>query len=139
VATSQGGPSVFEANGDFVFASSVPGEVGRRDVDIRLLRFMPQGSVDTTFNSPTFDFGAETNTSESARALAVQPNGKVVAGGAAGQFGTGGLALARFNANGSFDTSFGNAGKVTAPFPNAATGGHRAPAADQRQDRRSRH
>jgi uncharacterized delta-60 repeat protein len=122
VATSQGGSSVFQPNGDFVFASSVTGQVGRRDVDIQLLRLLPQGSVDTTFNSPVFDFGSEANIAESARALAVQSDGKVVAGGAAGQFGAGGFGLVRFNASGGFDTAFGTAGKVTTPFANATAG-----------------
>jgi uncharacterized delta-60 repeat protein len=122
VAAAQGGQTVFEANGDFVFASSAPGEFGRRDTDIQLVRFLPQGSVDSTFNSPIFDFGAEAAISESARSLAVQPNGQILAGGAAGQFGAAGFGLARFNANGGFDATFGNAGKVTTPFANASAG-----------------
>jgi uncharacterized delta-60 repeat protein len=122
VAISQGGSDVFQANGDFVFSTSAPGEVGRRDADIQLLRFLPQGSIDATFKSPVFDFGADAPVSESARALAVQPNGKILAGGASGQFGAGGFGLARFNAGGGFDAAFGSGGKVTTPFPNASAG-----------------
>lgn len=44
-----------------------------------------------------------------AHALAIQPDGKIVV---AGEMGTGACALARFNANGSLDTSFGSGGKV---------------------------
>ena len=121
VATSQGGPNVFQPNGDFVFGSSVAGEFGRGDADIKLVRFLPQGSVDSTFNSPVFDFGPEEGTNESARALVVQPDGHIVAGGEAGHFGAGGFGVARFNANGSFDTTFGTGGKVTTPFRNATT------------------
>jgi uncharacterized delta-60 repeat protein len=119
VATSQGGQTVFQTNGDFVFASSVQGELGRRDIDIQLVRFLPQGSLDGTFNSPVFDFGAEAAIAESARALVLQSNGQILAGGGAGQFGAGGFGLARFNSSGSFDTTFGSAGKLTTPFPNA--------------------
>jgi len=100
---------------------AAPGEVGRRHADIQLLRFLPQGRTDATFNGPVFDFGADAPVSESAKALAVQPNGKVLAG-ASGQFGAGGFGLARFNARGNFDAAFGSGGKVTTPFPNASAG-----------------
>jgi uncharacterized delta-60 repeat protein len=119
LATSQGGQTVFQTNGDFVFASSVEGERGRKDIDIQLVRFLPQGNVDSTFNSPVFDFGAEAAVAESANALAIQPNGQIVAAGGADQFGSGGFGLARFNTSGGFDATFGSAGKLTTPFPNA--------------------
>ena len=32
---------------------------GLRDHDIQLVRFLPQGNVDSSFNSPVFEFGAE--------------------------------------------------------------------------------
>jgi uncharacterized delta-60 repeat protein len=117
VATSPGGPTVFQTNGDFVFASSVA--VNRKEIEIQLVRLLPQGSVDSAFNSPVFDFGPAGPFAESANALAIQPNGQIVAGGGAGQFGAGGFGVARFNANGSFDNTFGNAGAVITPFPNA--------------------
>jgi uncharacterized delta-60 repeat protein len=120
IATSRGGSNVFQSNGDFIFASSVAGESGRRDTDIQLVRLLPQGSLDSTFNSPVFDFGADAALAESANALAIQRTGQVIAGGGAGQFGSGGFGLARFNINGRFDPAFGNTGKVTTPFPNAA-------------------
>ena len=37
LATSQGGQTVFQTNGDFIFASSVEGELGRKDIDIQLV------------------------------------------------------------------------------------------------------
>jgi uncharacterized delta-60 repeat protein len=70
-----------------------------------------------------FDFGAEPNTA-SAQVLSVQPDGRIVDGGTAGQFGAGGFGVARFNPNGGFDTTFGNGGKVTTPFPNATVVEH---------------
>ena len=118
VATSQGGPTVFQTNGDFVFASSVG--VNRKEFEIQLVRLLPQGSLDSAFNSPVFDFGPAGPFAESANALAIQPNGQIVAGGGAGQFGAGGFGVARFNANGGFDNTFGNAGIVITPFSNAA-------------------
>jgi uncharacterized delta-60 repeat protein len=117
VATSPGGPTVFQTNGNFVFASSVG--VNRKEIEIQLVRFLPQGSVDNAFNSPVFDFGPAGPFEESANALAIQPNGQIVAGGGAGQFGSGGFGVARFNANGSFDATLGSAGTLTTPFSNA--------------------
>jgi uncharacterized delta-60 repeat protein len=123
VATSQGGSDVFLPNGDFVDGATVTGEGGFRDHDIQLLRFLPQGGLDSTFNSPVFDFGAEPNTG-GAGSVVVQPNGQILVRGEAGQFGAEGFVVARFNADGSFDKSFGNAGIVTTPFPNATTVEH---------------
>jgi uncharacterized delta-60 repeat protein len=78
-----------------------------------LVRYNPDGSLDTSFGTNgkvatsfgaggTYAFGA-----------ALQPDGKILAGGF--HYNTGGLyhfALARYNANGSLDTSFGTGGKV---------------------------
>jgi len=122
VAATQGGPTTFEANGDFAFGSSAPGELGLRDTDIKLVRFLPQGSVDSTFNSPVFDFGPDLSSGASASTLVVQTDGRILAGGGAAEVGTSDFGLARFNANGSFDASFGNAGKVITAFPNASAG-----------------
>ena len=122
VASTRGGPATFEANGDFVFGSFVPGEGGRRDTDLQLVRFLPQGGVDSAFNSPVFDLGPEGAPGGSGRSLAAQPNGRLVVGGSAGQAGTSDFAVARFNTNGSFDAGFGDSGKVTTVFPNASAG-----------------
>jgi uncharacterized delta-60 repeat protein len=123
VATSQGGSDVFQTNGDFIFGSVAVGEGGSKDRDVQMIRFLPQGAVDSTFNSPVFDFEAEPN-SGGVRALAIQPGGRIVAGAEAGHFGAGGFGVARFNTGGSFDTSFGRAGMVMTPFANATTVEH---------------
>src|SRR6266540_3496 len=74
------------------------------------------GDLDTSFGTGgkvVTDFGAG---NDYAAAVAIQPNGKIVAGGDA-QIGTTlGFALARYNANGSLDSSFGTGGKVTTGF-----------------------
>jgi hypothetical protein len=102
------------------------------------VRFLPQGNVDSSFNSPFFEFGAEPATG-SVRALAVQPDGRILVGGEAGHFGAGGFGVARFNANGSFDTSLGNSGITTTPFPNATTVEHTLLLQPDGQDRRGRY
>ncbi|MCZ7624563.1 MAG: delta-60 repeat domain-containing protein [Candidatus Methylomirabilis sp.] len=63
----------------------------------------------------TTDFGGSFQTG--ARALVLQPDGKLVAAGVAdANFGTPDFALARYNADGSLDTTFGTGGKVTTDF-----------------------
>ena len=83
--------------------------------DFSLTRYNANGTVDTTFGTNgkvTTDFG---NTGDSAQAVLVQPDGKVVAAG----MSTNALhfALARYNADGSLDTSFGTGGKVVTVLP----------------------
>ena len=90
------------------------------DSDFALARYTPDGSLDATFGvggKVTTDFSG---LNESAGALAIQSDGKIVAAGYVVQ--TGGppyntdFALARFNADGSLDTTFGFDGKVTTDF-----------------------
>src|SRR5262245_24477127 len=77
------------------------------------------GALDASFGTGgtvTTDFGG---TSAAARAVAVQPDGKVVAAGLAAINGVLDFALARYNSDGTLDASFGTGGIVTTPvdFP----------------------
>jgi len=85
---------------------------GREDFDLAV--FDADGTPDTEFSGDgklTTDFGYE---EEGANAVVVQPNGKIVAAGEAGPF----FALARYNADGTPDSSFGGGdGKVLTDFP----------------------
>jgi uncharacterized delta-60 repeat protein len=70
------------------------------------------GDLDLTFGTGgkvTTDFSKK---SEAAVAVLVQPDGKIVAGGSSGPFGVD-FALARYNPDGTLDTSFGSGGRVT--------------------------
>ena len=67
------------------------------------------GDLDATFGSGgkvMTDFGDN----EIANAIAIQPDGKIVVAGEATYAGR--FALARYNPNGSLDSSFGNGGKL---------------------------
>jgi uncharacterized delta-60 repeat protein len=78
----------------------------------------PNGSPDTTFDgdgTATIDFGAG---GESASGAVLQPDGKIVVVGSA----QAGAAIARLNANGSPDATFGAAGKATVDFGAATSG-----------------
>jgi uncharacterized delta-60 repeat protein len=83
-------------------------------------RLQPNGSLDTTFDgdgTATIDFGPLADLAGDA---ALQPDGKIVVAGST-QAG-GDVAVARINANGSPDTTFGSAGKATIDFGIAAFG-----------------
>jgi uncharacterized delta-60 repeat protein len=73
------------------------------------------GDLDPTFGSGgevVTDFGT---LSDQAQAVAIQPDGKIVAAGTAPSEG-GDFALARYNTDGTLDTSFGSGGKVATDF-----------------------
>ena len=94
--------------GDAVFSNSAR--------DIVLVRFNSNGTLDTSFGNNGRVFLAVTNRNETANAVALQPNGRIVVVGSTeptdGSPNTDFLAV-RFNANGSLDTSFGNLGVFT--------------------------
>jgi len=73
------------------------------------------GVVITGFSPPSFnttdgDFGS------AATAVAIQSDGKIVAAGWADTAAAEVFALARYNTNGTLDTSFGTGGQVAVPF-----------------------
>src|SRR5262249_46152230 len=99
-----------EADGQILVVSTTgPG-------DALLLRFNTNGSPDSTFGVNgvvTFNGGF----SDSARGVAVSPNGSIVIAGASfNAMAQGLLLIARYNANGTLDTSFGGDGVIT-PVP----------------------
>ena len=80
-----------------------------------VFRLNANGSRDTTFGSNGFVSVSFGSTDDVASALDVQADGKIVISGA-GEIDLGGsrnVSLARFNANGTIDNSFGTSGKVT--------------------------
>ena len=98
-----------------VAGSSAPVGSYRRFV---LVRFNPDGSRDAAFGDPTLeepgqatsDFGAGAY----AKDVVIEPGGKYVVGGlldTAGSFAAPNFAVARFNADGTLDTSFGSGGR----------------------------
>jgi uncharacterized delta-60 repeat protein len=75
--------------------------------------FKANGSLDTTFNGTgkvTTNFGSDGNAE--GRSVAVQTDGKIVVVGYATAGNTEEFALARYNADGTLDTSFGGSGQV---------------------------
>jgi uncharacterized delta-60 repeat protein len=127
--TTDFGDQFEQANGVALQGDGKIVAVGRRSAggvnDYALARYNPNGSLDTSFSGDgkqTTDFGA---TDDAATGVALQPDGRVVAVGATGDGAyVGDFALARYNANGSLDTSFSGDGKQTTGFagPDGANG-----------------
>jgi uncharacterized delta-60 repeat protein len=84
-------------------------------IDFALVRYNPDGTVDSKFGADgkvTTDLGGG-----GVNGLAIQSDGKIIAAGHAIKFGVGGeFALTRYNSDGTLDSTFGAAGKVTTDF-----------------------
>lgn len=94
----------------------VAGSAGGFPSDFGLVRYLPNGRLDESFGDGgrvITDFGYD----DKAQALAIQPDGKIVVAGHGSLQGKSvediDFALARYNADGTLDTSFGTGGKVT--------------------------
>jgi uncharacterized delta-60 repeat protein len=78
---------------------------------------MAAGDLDTTFDvdgKVTTGFGV--GASDYASSVALQADGRIVAAGRANNGTDDDFALARYNANGGLDGTFGSGGKITTPF-----------------------
>lgn len=81
-----------------------------------LVRYNSNGSIDTTFGTNGFNTNT-TGTNAGITGVAVQPDGKIVVGGTSDDVsGNTGFAFARYNPDGSLDTTFGTAGFVTGNY-----------------------
>jgi uncharacterized delta-60 repeat protein len=89
----------------------------RHNNDFALVRYNANGSLDTTFASAGIAvndlFGSS---DDAAYALTIQPDGRIIASGRTGQYPSFRFGLARYNVNGTFDQSFGTAGKMLTDF-----------------------
>ncbi|MEV6977549.1 calcium-binding protein [Kitasatospora sp. NPDC093806] len=98
-----------QGDGRIVAAGYTGGNTG--NYDFALARYTATGALDTGFSSDgkvTTTFGGV----EFAHALALQPDGKIVAAGYTGND----FALARYNSAGNLDGGFDTDGKVTTDF-----------------------
>ncbi len=84
--------------------------------DFALVRYNSDGSLDTTFDSDgkvSTDFSSP---DDQAYAVALQPDGRIVAAGKTFGGSDDDIALAMYNSDGSLDTSFDGDGKLTTDF-----------------------
>ncbi len=103
-----------QPDGSIVLAGEIADE-GTNDSNFALARFLENGLPDTSFGEQgrvSFGFGAK----ESARAVAIQPDGKIVVAGTSGIDSAPNFMLARFNPNGSPDSTFGFLGYRVVDF-----------------------
>jgi uncharacterized delta-60 repeat protein len=107
--------AVLQSNGDIVVAVGIGGP------DTGLVRFLPNGTRDTSFGNGGFAAFPDLGIGSIRPGLAVQSDGKLVwAGEATADNGTGAaFAVVRFSANGTLDQGFGSGGVATAMFANA--------------------
>ncbi len=110
---------VLQLDGRIVVAGSAAFGTDASAIDFALARYLPDGSSDSSFGAGgevTTDFEGNADV---ASAVALQADGKIVAAGRS-QNATGiDFALARYNTDGSLDTTFGpdENGKVRTVFP----------------------
>jgi len=102
---------VLQPDGKIVVAGSTFPYSGTADQDVVIARFNNDGSLDPTFDGDGIvvsDFGDNENGND----LVLQADGKIMVTGKSGSD----VLLARYNANGSLDNTFGDNGKVVNDF-----------------------
>ncbi len=85
--------------------------------DFLLVKYTSTGVLDNTFGSNTGKVLTDISGSDLALDMVLQADGKIILGGYNGSFNS---TLVRYNVNGSLDTSFGSAGKVTTTIASGA-------------------
>jgi uncharacterized delta-60 repeat protein len=105
-------------DGRIVLVGSSQSTENYLDTDIALARYNPDGSLDQTFGNGGL-VTTDLNEYENARAVAIQPNGKIVVAGSISRSNrTNDFVVIRYNEDGTLDSSFGQDGVVTTDFSN---------------------
>ena len=125
-----GAPTVFQANGDYLFADQVfVGEESRgHNSFVQVFRFTSTGAADSTFPNPSFHYEGTGGSGIEAipNGIAVAPDGDIVIVGSqvtdhqSGPTTVNGLA--RLSPSGTLDSTFGNGGTVTNTVPAGTDG-----------------
>jgi len=88
------------------------------DSSFAVVRYNPNGSLDTTFNGTGKVITSVNSSRDYAESVAIQADGKIVV---AGRSGNNSSAIVRYNPNGSLDTTFNGTGKVITPGGGASS------------------
>ncbi len=100
-----------------IILAGVTGDSGITFRDFALARYSPNGVLDSTFGNDGRVMTDFSGNLDIANGVAVQADGKIVAGGSINTFSIDSdFALARYNSNGSLDPFFGMGGKITVDF-----------------------
>jgi uncharacterized delta-60 repeat protein len=100
---------VVQSDGNFI----VVGRSNWATVDFGAMRFNPNGTLDTTWGAGKINLDLFNNTDDEGRAVARQADGKLIVVGRYLNGPNFAIAVARYNANGTIDTTFGSSGKTT--------------------------
>src|SRR5207253_8341401 len=122
VAWTRGAVSGVQPNGQFVLAGGGGVKSGKSYGASELARYNPNGSLDTSFGRQgevTTFFG---QFQVSTQALLLQANGELIVAGDTDISAPQEWLLARYNANGGLDTSFGNKAPVHIVSASGGTG-----------------
>src|SRR5262249_23564340 len=95
---------------------------GYSNGDFAVVRYNPDGTLDTSFGSKGKAVTTiTTGSTDLGEAMVLQADGKIVVAGITNPKNTSfeDLALVRYNANGTLDASFASGGKVTMRFANS--------------------
>ena len=93
------------------------------NLDFGMVRLQPNGSLDQSFGNGGKVITALSNGDDYSWSCALQPDGKILLAGNSPLAGSPVFALARYHANGSLDTGFGDQGKVRTPVGPAVSRG----------------
>jgi uncharacterized delta-60 repeat protein len=117
-SSDTGRAMALQPDGKIVLAGQSVTAVSPSDEDFALVRYNSDGSLDTTFGTGGIvltDFGAQFF--EGAFSVAIDSAGRIVAAGGSFTFATQrDFAVARYNPDGSLDTTFDGDGRVTTPI-----------------------
>jgi len=103
-----------QSDGKMVVVGSTRARAGfATDDNFAVRRYNTDGSLDTTFGTGGIASTDFAGLADSANAVVIQPDGKIVVAGQAQNASGTDLALARYNVDGSLDSTFGSGGKLT--------------------------
>jgi uncharacterized delta-60 repeat protein len=111
--SNQANAVAVQSDGQIVIAGATAASGKSPGAQFLVARYNADGSLDTSFGTGGYTAtGFNKAATAQADAVAIQPDGKILAAGWADISGTDYFALARYNANGTLDTTFGNNGKL---------------------------
>ena len=110
----QGQALAIQADGKIVIGGQVAWTDS--DWDFALARYSPDGTLDPTFGGEGKVTTSFSRRRDIAYGVAVQADGKIVVAGSSGGGGDSRFALARYNTDGTLDTTFGGDGRITTDF-----------------------
>ncbi|CAB5115094.1 hypothetical protein D3OALGA1CA_2213 [Olavius algarvensis associated proteobacterium Delta 3] len=113
----------FQSDGKIIVAGT-SNETGIGLSEFGVVRLESDGDLDATFGTGGVStVSISSGTSDAARTVAIQGDGKIVAAGIAGRGSSNAdFGLARWNTSGNLDPTFGSGGKLRLPFSNVEDG-----------------